>query len=157
MPQRHVPSARTAETEARWLATLTEVRRQAARVAEAAGVQARRALTTHSAPGWPLSHAKAYVCAVPGAAAGPLPRDSHTGVQAPDTDGVWFDVREGRNVAPAEDCVEASGAWHAQQWLNAFCVLVRELGARGRPAASSMHDSLEACASESCAGTPSIC
>jgi len=66
-------------------------------------------------------------------------------------------VREGRNVAPAEDCVEASGAWHAQQWLNAFCVLVRELGARGRPAASSMHDSLEACASESCAGTPSIC
>jgi len=65
---------------------------------------------------------------VPGAAAGPLPRDSHTGVQAPDTDGVWFDVREGRDVAPAEDCVEASGAWHAQQWLNAFCVLVRELG-----------------------------
>ncbi len=53
MPQQHVPLARAAETEARWLATLAEVRRQAARVAEAAGVQARRALASHSVLGLP--------------------------------------------------------------------------------------------------------
>lgn len=44
--------------------------------------------------------------------------------QAPDADGVWFDVSEGRDTIPALESVEASGVWHAQQWLNAFCVLV---------------------------------
>ncbi|KAK9832071.1 hypothetical protein WJX81_004065 [Elliptochloris bilobata] len=69
------------EPETRWLATLAEVRRQAARVAEAAGVQ------------------------------------------APDADGTWFDVCEGGDTAPELVSVDASGAWHSQQWLNAFCVL----------------------------------
>lgn len=48
------------------------------------------------------------------------------GLQAPDADGTWFDVCEGRDTTPVlEESVDASGAWHSQQWLNAFCVLVR--------------------------------
>ena len=49
-----------------------------------------------------------------------------SGPQAPDADGTWFDVCEGRDTTPVlEESVDASGAWHSQQWLNAFCVLVR--------------------------------
>ena len=48
-----------------------------------------------------------------------------SGPQAPDADGMWFDVCEGRDTTPVlEESVDASGAWHSQQWLNAFCVLV---------------------------------
>ena len=128
-----------AEAETRWLATLAEVRRQAARVAEAAGMQART-------PALPPT--RCPLCAVPNrpclrtscslqlsetrqsvwsreAGAEHSTKCQVFGLQAPDADGTWFDVCEGRDTTPALETVDASGAWHSQQWLNAFCVMVR--------------------------------
>ena len=43
------------QAETRWLATLAEVRRQAARVAEAAGVQVRPREHIHYLSGWDIA------------------------------------------------------------------------------------------------------
>ena len=45
-------------------------------------------------------------------------------VQLPDVDGVWFDV-QGAEPAVATASVQQAEAWHQQQWLVAFEVLVR--------------------------------
>jgi hypothetical protein len=46
------------------------------------------------------------------------------GIQAPETDGVWYDVAEGMNRSTELDSVDENGAWQQLQWLNAFQVLV---------------------------------
>jgi hypothetical protein len=48
------------------------------------------------------------------------------GIQAPETDGVWYDVAEGMNRSTELDSVDENGAWQQLQWLNAFQVLVSE-------------------------------
>ena len=45
-------------------------------------------------------------------------------VQLPDVDGPWFDVR-GAEPAVTTTSVRQAEAWHQQQWLVAFEVLVR--------------------------------
>lgn len=44
-------------------------------------------------------------------------------VQLPDVDGVWFDVQEAE-PAVTTSSVRQAEAWHQQQWLVAFEVLV---------------------------------
>ena len=44
-------------------------------------------------------------------------------VQLPDVDGVWFDVQEAE-PAVTTTSVQHAEAWHQQQWLVAFEVLV---------------------------------
>ena len=41
-----------------------------------------------------------------------------------DADGVWYDVIEGRSARSSVDSVSEAGAWRAEEWLNAFVVLV---------------------------------
>lgn len=80
MPQQSVPpAAGPAERETRWLATLAEVRRQAARVAEAAGVQVRLSRLQHTARvACRLASVTGNVsCAIPAALAGYFLAPSH--------------------------------------------------------------------------------
>ena len=44
-------------------------------------------------------------------------------VQLPDVDGAWFDVQEAE-PAVSTTSVRQAEAWHQQQWLVAFEVLV---------------------------------
>jgi hypothetical protein len=46
------------------------------------------------------------------------------GIELPDRDGVWYDVKEGMDRSSELEPVNDSGAWQQLQWLNAFQVLV---------------------------------
>ena len=46
-------------------------------------------------------------------------------VQLPDVDGTWFDV-QGAEPAVSTSSVRRQDAWHQQQWLVAFEVLVSQ-------------------------------
>ena len=97
-----------------WTDTLEEVRRQAARLAAEAGLQpagTRKGLFS-AVPDWPGPVRDAALCW------------GRAVASCADADGVWYDVIEGRSARSSVDSVSEAGAWRAEEWLNAFVVLV---------------------------------
>ena len=118
------------ESAEQWLATFSEVRRQAARAAVLAGTL-RACLKSHlcqsvELPPWlTRAHKSPAVptCFMPTML---LTAEScDTGVQPPETDGQWYDVAEERTETSDLETLDETGAWRGLQWLNAFEILVR--------------------------------
>lgn len=111
-----------------WLATLSEVRRQAARVAAAAGVQPPDSDGTWCAvSSSELQCRTALTARGGGSCRHACPR--HATATSPGHDVQRrvlrrYDVAEGTIETSDLETVDESGAWRGLQWLNAFEILV---------------------------------